>query len=98
LLDYARDDVRLLEVRRVGIEDEWVASEVVPKKRCMSLVPTLRHAGCIPRSDRLGGIKMNREVLRVQDSEIESVVLNLVAAEVLSAGTPSYEWQRKRNA
>lgn len=41
---------------------------------------------------------MNREVLRVQDSEIEPVVLNLVAAEVLSAGVPSYERQRDRNA
>ena len=82
-LELLADDVRLLEVRMVGVEDERLAVERVPEGVRVARVPALRHARRVVDDQRLGRIEEVVEVIRLEDFPGEGLVLDLVAAEVL---------------
>jgi hypothetical protein len=77
------DDIRLLEVRLVGVEHDRLAIEVVPEHVRQPHVPALGHPARIVDEERLGRIEVLVEVRRPQDAEIEPLVLHLVATEIL---------------
>ena len=81
------DDVRLLEVRLVGVEHDRLArAQRMVEQRRESRVPPLEHPRGVLRRRLLGGVVVDVEVRRAQDFELELLVLHLVAAEVLRAG------------
>ena len=80
---FLTDDVRLLEVRLVGVEHDGLAVERVAEAVRMARIPALGHAPRIVHDERLGGIEIQVEVRRPHDAEVELLVLDLVAAEVL---------------
>ena len=84
LIDEATDDVRLLEVGVVRVEDDGLLRERVRQPVRESRVPPFGHAGGVGGRQRLRGIPVNVEVVRAKDPEIEGLVLDLVASEVLS--------------
>ena len=83
-LELLADDVRLLEVRMVGVEDRATCGRT-RGGRCPSAARTSARP-CAPASwtiSRLGRIEEVVEVIRLEDPPVEGLVLDLVAAEVL---------------
>ena len=82
-LELLADDVRLLEVRMIGVEDERLAVERVPERVRVARVPALGHARRVVDDQRLRRIEEIVEVIRLEDFPVEALVLNLVPPEVL---------------
>ena len=82
-LELFADDVRLLEVRMVGVEDERLAVERVTEGVRVARVPALRHARRVVDDQRLGRIEEVVEVIRLEDLPGKGLVLDLVPPEVL---------------
>ncbi len=77
-------DVRLPEVGIVGVKDDrFLLLEAVVEDLRVAVVPPLRHAGGIADRPLLFRIEMKDEVLRLERAELEILVLDLVATEVL---------------
>src|SRR6185437_2769739 len=86
-LELLADDVRLLEVRLVGVEDQLLAIEGVPEGVRVARVPPLGHPGGVSHGRRFGRIEKVVEVIRLEDAPVEILVLDFVAPEVvLGAG------------
>ena len=83
LFDRFADDVRLLEVRMVGVEHDRLSIEGVAEAVRVSRVPSLGEAAGVMDDQALGGIEVQVEVRRPYDPEVELLVLDLVATEIL---------------
>jgi hypothetical protein len=95
-------DVRLLEVRVIGVEHDRMPLELVAEGVRVSRIPALGHPAGIARDQRLRRVEVQVEVIRLQDPEVELLVLHLVAPEVLGRGLPratqDKEGEAKRRA
>src|SRR5690606_26213324 len=68
----------------VGVQDDRrLARQVVAEHARQAAVPAFGHPRGILRGRRRGRIEVQVEVLRLQDAEVERLVLDLVAAEIL---------------
>src|SRR5205085_6442586 len=84
LAELALDGVGLLEVRVRRIEDERLtAGQFVAQEATEPGAPSLRHTGGDVDPFTLLGVVKNIEVLRLQHLEVELLVLDFVAPEVL---------------
>ena len=79
------DDVGLLELGRGGVEDQRLSAvELVPEHGAQPVIPPLRHPGGRLRGDSLARVIVDVEVLRLEHLELEGIVLDLIATEVLA--------------
>jgi hypothetical protein len=76
--------VRLLEVRVAGVQDQGLLTvELVVQETAYASVPSFGHATGLADDGLHLGIVIDVEVLGLEHLRIESLVLDLVAAEVL---------------
>src|SRR5690606_29406962 len=92
--EHVLDDVRLLEVRVIGVEDQRPLLEGELHDSREALVPPLGRPGHVERGERFGGVVVDVEVRRVEDLPVELLVLHLVASEVLGFGGCRREAER----
>ena len=93
--------VRLLEVRRGGIQDDRLARlELVMEDPRQPRIAALGHAGGVECRGTLPLVEVDLEVLRPDDLEVELPVLDLVLAEVLPRQRPctAHEERRRQSA
>ncbi len=84
--DRAFDDRRLREVRVAGVQDDRLPPiEAVVQGDRQPRVPALGELRGEASRLLLGRVVIDVEMRRLEDGEIEAVVLHLVAAEVLRA-------------
>src|SRR5690606_11224182 len=84
LADEPGQRVRLLEVRVVRVHDQRLrALELVLERPREALVPALRHARDVRDRLLLRRIEIEVPVRELEDAEVEVLVLDLVATEVL---------------
>jgi hypothetical protein len=81
------DDVGLTELGRGGVENQRLtAAQLVPHHGAEAGVPALGHPAGDVRRLALVRVEIHVEVVGLQHLEIEVLVLDLVAAEVLGLG------------
>src|SRR5207244_12031318 len=68
------------------VDDERLAIELGAEDVGQSRVPPLFRAAGVVHFERLRGIEVQIEVIRLQDAPVELLVLDFVAAEVLRVG------------
>jgi hypothetical protein len=91
-----RREVGLREMGMARVEnDRLPLVEAVIEQRGEARVPPLRHARCVPRRRFLLGVVIDVEVLGPEHTEVEAVVLDLVASEVLRIRRRGCEQHRR---
>ena len=79
--------VGLLKIRGVRVENERLpAAQLVAQNSRQSRVPPFRHAAGFGRHIRFLIIEVDIEVLGLENLEVERLILNGVAAEILRVG------------
>ena len=88
-------DVGLGEVRVAGVENERLArGERVVEEVRKTRVPALGHARGVARRLLFLGVVVDVEVLGLQYAEVQPVVVDLVAPEILRLRRPCYHERR----
>ena len=84
LTDFTGQGVSLAEVGRGRVQNERLAAaELVPQQLREPRVPALGHPGRVPDGFGLLRVVIDVEVLGLQHFEVELLVQDLVAAEIL---------------
>jgi hypothetical protein len=92
----AGEHVRLLEVRVAGVQDQGLAApELVAEDVRQAGVPPLGHPRRQVDGFLFGRIVVDVEVLGLEHLEVEVLILDLVAAEVLGVGRCRHEGEEK---
>ena len=82
-----RRDRSLREVTVARIENDWLAAiEPMIERNRQPVVPALGHPGRLHRRLAFFGVVVDVEMRRFEYAEVEAIVLNFVAPEVLRAG------------
>ncbi len=85
--DQPAGDVRLLKVGVVReVDDRLLLAELVLQHRREPRVPALEHSRRVGHRQGFDGIEVDVELRRLENPEVEGLVLHLVPAEVLCVG------------
>ena len=86
------EHIGLLEIRRVGVDDQRLpAAQLVAQNRRQARVPPFRHAPSLGRQLRFLIVEVDIEMLGLENLEVERLILNGVAAEILRVRGESEE-------
>ena len=77
------DDIRLLEVRLIGVKYDGLAIERVTETVRVARVPSFSQSARVVNHERFRRIEIEIKMRRPRDAEVEMLVLDLVAAEIL---------------